>query len=150
MIRIVSVLVIYLVCGCVFGCNSEVESENCHKIILFRNSSQRDIYILVSSQFPDTLAIQHSSRHLPDPNVQKIYVNTSLKLTPSRDGECWEDRFNSKVKILPADTLMIYVLDAKLVESMSWDSIVNDYEILKRYDLSLQDLRKNNWSLDIY
>lgn len=48
---------------------------------------------------------------------------------------------------LPADTLSIYIFDADTLNTYDWRSIKEGYKILKRYDLSLDDLKKSNWTI---
>ena len=42
------------------------------------------------------------------------------------------------------DTMSLFIFDAGVFDAYSWDEIKNDYKILKRYDLSLQDIKKLN------
>jgi len=37
--------------------------------------------------------------------------------------------------------------DANTLETTSWDTIKLNYKVLKRYDLSFQDLEKMNWTI---
>jgi hypothetical protein len=59
----------------------------------------------------------------------------------SRD--CFED-FMNKVQV---DTIMIFIFDAKIIETVPWDTIRTKYLVLKRYDLNLQDLQRLNWTI---
>jgi hypothetical protein len=52
----------------------------------------------------------------------------------------WSTMFNS----LPTDTLSVYVFSAETLDNSSWDDIKTGYKILKRYDLSLDDIKKLN------
>jgi len=40
-----------------------------------------------------------------------------------------------------------FVLDAEVVEKYSWDSIRDNYVILKRYDFTEQDMIANDWTI---
>ena len=42
---------------------------------------------------------------------------------------------------------MIYIFDAGVLESTPWSTVVNDYMVLKRFDLSLQNLQKMDWTI---
>jgi hypothetical protein len=56
---------------------------------------------------------------------------------------CWEGIFED----LPADTFMIFIFDADTLEQVPWDKVRSEYKILKRYDLSLQDLKDRDWKV---
>jgi hypothetical protein len=48
--------------------------------------------------------------------------------------------FDNKV-----DTLSVYIFDAQVLETTPWDTVKANYLVLKRYDLSLDDLNRLNW-----
>ena len=56
---------------------------------------------------------------------------------------CFEDLLQS----LKKDTLFVYVFDAEIVETTPWDTVLANNLILKRYDLSLEDLQNMNWTI---
>ena len=41
---------------------------------------------------------------------------------------------------IPCDTLMFFILDSTTVADEPWEEIVKDYKILRRYDLSIEDI----------
>jgi hypothetical protein len=45
------------------------------------------------------------------------------------------------------DTIMYFVLDAHTWETESSQTIIDNYLVLQRYDLSLEDTQKLEWSL---
>jgi len=53
----------------------------------------------------------------------------------------WED----VVSELPSDTLSIYIFDSDTVDIVPWPTVKSKYLVLKRYDLSLEDLKGMNW-----
>jgi len=57
------------------------------------------------------------------------------------NGEKWENVFPE----LPKDTLSIYIFSADALKAYDWSKVKEGYKILKRYDLSLNDLKKLNW-----
>jgi hypothetical protein len=54
-------------------------------------------------------------------------------------GHNWERWFELW---LPQDTLSIFIFDNVVLNRFSWDNIQRNYRVLKRYDLSLDDLRR--------
>lgn len=121
------------------------EDENCHRTILFTNTSSKDLYIQASGGYPDTLSLRNE---FPNPalNADLYEVNSNSKNDRGlwrRD--CYELAFGDV--IIPSDTLIVYVFDAEVLENVDWTEVVNDYMVLKRYDLSLEDLEDMNWTI---
>lgn len=53
----------------------------------------------------------------------------------------WEEIYSR----LPKDTMSVFFFHSDTLKAYSWEKIRNDYNILKRYDLSLDDLNRMNW-----
>lgn len=121
------------------------KKDDCHETITFINNSTNELYVHPSGSYPDTLALKNEFPNPAlNPDLYKIKSNESnYKALGRRD--CYELAFGSS--IIPSDTLMIYVFDAKVLETTPWDTVVSNYMVLKRYDLSLQDLRNKNWTI---
>jgi len=93
-----------------------------NSVYFFETGLQEDI------QYPDTIL------PVKKPNLALIKANDQFRVY-SRDK--WEDNF----LMFRADTLSIYFLHTDTINKYSWDKIRNEYRVLKRYDLSLQDLK---------
>lgn len=119
------------------------EDENHHKTLLFVNNSDKSVYVMGSAEYPDTANVQGmGGGGLSDPNVYKVQPNSSNE-NALYWGAVWEEIFQDAISI-PSDTLMVYVFDAKLLESQTMH-VQNT--IIQRYDLSLRDLQHLNWKL---
>jgi hypothetical protein len=59
------------------------------------------------------------------------------------NGDKWENVFPD----LPKDTLSIYIFSKDTFNTYGWRKVQEGYKILKRYDLSLDDLKKLNWTV---
>lgn len=117
------------------------EDENHHKTIEIINYSEKDIYSYFNVHYPDTLAL----RGVPsssEPSIYKVERHKS-NTTALWQRTFWEVIFRDGRRI-PSDTLMIFVMDAELLESKN--THINN-AIIQRYDLSLQDLQQINWTL---
>lgn len=55
----------------------------------------------------------------------------------------WEEVFAH----LPYDTLSIFILDNSVFENEEWPVIRDQYKILKRYDVSIQDLQNMDFNV---
>ncbi len=96
-----------------------------------KNNSQKSIAFLVSYNYPDTI--------IPDAYNKIRGVSPGSK-TSYDSKEKWEDVFSK----LPADTLSIFIFDGDTLSKYDWQVVRNNYKILKRYDISLDDLYNNN------
>lgn len=122
-------------------------SASCDKMLLgerfyfikVSNSSTKPIYfydasIQMETQYPDTA--------LPKvrPSLVKIKSLESFRIDSRTK---WEDN----IQKLPRDTLSIFIIDSEEYENKSWNEVKNNYLILKRYDLSLENLKALNWTV---
>jgi hypothetical protein len=121
------------------------EKGDCHKTISFINNSEKAIYVSRDTHYPDTLYFGHFSSPALNSSFNKILGEMSSD-RPLQNRDCWEDDFDYDA-LIPSDTLMVYVFDAQVLESVPWSTVVHDYLVLKRYDLSLSDLVNMNWTI---
>jgi len=86
----------------------------------------------------------------------ELYPDTSLRKYGFNDNNInyySVDAVTTKVFGFPSsiisqnDKRCYFILDKEIVTSVPWDTIQKNYIVLKRYDLSLEDFKKLNWSL---
>jgi hypothetical protein len=108
-----------------------VEREDC---ITFFNSSDKSVYIIVSYTYPDTLI-----------------SNDYLQNVKSQDEECIAMEYPKEdfkfFKELPSDTLCVFVFSRDTILKYGWIHVYYQYMIMKRYELSKQDLEEMNWTI---
>ena len=80
------------------------------------------------SFYPDTL-LHNSNIYIYRRIDPQKYFSTDSRRK-------WRDIF----KELPKDTLSIFIFSSDTLNKYSWEEVRRDYKILKRYDLSIQDL----------
>lgn len=66
---------------------------------------------------------------------------------PSKYSSLESEKDWSEVLVPPKDTISIFILSKGTVDKYDWEKIRVEYNILKRYDLSLSDLQNNNWMI---
>ena len=123
-----------------------------HKIA-FVNNSDSDIYSVWSSHYPDTLTIQYEAVD-GDPWSRVSAHSSVSNIIPGIAD--WV----SIIRNIPSDTLLIFVLDASTIDSIGgkpadWIPIYNtmdykqlyDWLVMKHYTLSLEDLKRMNWTI---
>jgi hypothetical protein len=92
-------------------------------------------YDFSPSAYPDTT--------LPINN----YIGMS-KVEPNEKQLVWESvNREDLVKSLPLDTLSVFIFHADTLNKYTWAEVRNGYKILKRYDLSLQNLQLLNYTI---
>lgn len=112
-------------------------SVSCEKItdhgyyIKVQNNTDMVVWCYSSYNYPDT------SMPSEKPLLQMIKPNSYTQLN-SKDK--WED-------VLPNNIISIYILSNDTINAYSWDVIRSSYNILKRYDLSIEQLKDMNWTV---
>jgi hypothetical protein len=98
------------------------------------NYSSRAICYNFSLIYPDT-----TLRTEDNPiSILRSQVASGETVSEPRRGS-WEGIFDI------CDTLMIFIFDETTLNTVPWDTVRKNYLILKRYDLSLEDLEKLDW-----
>ena len=117
------------------------KEDNCHKTITFKNKSTDTLYVVGSTFYPDTSIYSGIPNPILDPNFTMVLPDeNNTRVLWGKD--CIELAFKFSI---PSDTMMIYVFDAKTLKVNTWETVKSNYLVLRRYDLSLQDLESLNW-----
>lgn len=117
------------------GCKDDF-GEKFYTIFIDNNSS-KTVYFLVYDEFSE---IQYPDTNLPsaDPGLTKLGSGARFYI---RDRKPWQELINE----LPSDTLSIFFFVDNVYEDSSWATVSSQYLILKRYDLSIEDLERLNF-----
>jgi hypothetical protein len=105
------------------------------KLIIQNNSNLR-IYIYPQVNYPDTTI-----------NPYNPSVNENYEVFPHTEKRIIQHSWDQVVTMSPSDTLMMFIYDANMIDSTSWDTVIYNYITLMRYDLSLEDLQGMNWKI---
>lgn len=114
---------------CSFSCENLFEHAY---VIDVHNHSNDTTGCYYSSGYPDTSLADSK------PRLQLIEPDYYTRLESKKK---WEN-------IASRDTLIIFILNEDTIEKYSWNKIRSDYKILKRYDLSLDDLKNQDWTVN--
>lgn len=122
--------------------SNKCESDDCHKTITFINNSDTDVYIHGSGNYPDTIGFY---REFPNPIDSKMYKVPANSTNTSAlwESSCLEYWYSSKKEVM-----MVYVFDKHVLEITPWETIGKEHLVLKRYNLSLDDLYRMNWVIN--
>jgi len=143
--NVIKLLLLLVIC-IASTCGKKYDSENCHYAIKFSNNMAKDLR--VRDEFLHPI-------HYPNSfNIEKLSYTARGEMYKVRSGEqdnrsamgsrgCVENVFNRVDGFL--DTVFVYIFDAAIIENTSWDIVARDYLVLKRYDLTLEDLQRLDW-----
>ncbi|HEX4887223.1 MAG TPA: hypothetical protein VFV37_04170 [Luteibaculaceae bacterium] len=102
--------------------------------IWIKNNSGVGVSYLVGQSYPDTaVPNEEESLLMLEPNGRRPYDQN----------EEWEDFFAK----LPADTLSIFFFNNDTLAKYGFEQVRTDYNILKRKDVSLQDLKSDSFTV---
>lgn len=124
-----------------FSACKKDESEVCHTTITTVNNSDQAIYVGISGlSYPDTTFIGESPAEDPAHTlVEAQQANATTLYSP----ECWEKRIPRN----GSGILSVYVFEAYTIDSIPWDTVIAQQLYAARYDLGLEDLKTENWTL---
>lgn len=117
-------------------------TANCHKIITVVNKTNKTIYIDQSGDYPET----DFTKLIGEPKFgyNKVDANVSTDAVLPSFGSCYENIYKNSV---PSGIMMVFVFDGPTLETQGWDYIKANNLVLKRYDLTLQNLEDMNWTI---
>jgi len=121
-----------------FACRKKIGRET----IQLQNNYYDTIYTFVAWSgmehiYPDTtLPLNKPGMRFVPPNKKWAFIETG-------SGGNWSQIFLQ----LPSDTLSVYLFNADTLAVYNWPQIQKEYKILKRYDLSLEDLERGNFTI---
>ena len=99
--------------------------EERYRHIYIKNNSIKAIYYRLSFAYPDTTLNES------DPNNYKINSGEQISTSAS--------------SFIYNSTMQMFILDASVVETEPWDSIVLHHQVLKRYQFTEHFLESLNW-----
>jgi|SRR5690554_183757 len=104
--------------------------------ILLKNQSNHkiDSYLGANEHYPDTTVVETNFRW-------SVYPGSSIDYSATTP---WEEIFE---RYVPSDTLSMFVFHTDTLETNSWETIISEYKVLKRYDLSLEDVQSLNYTI---
>ncbi len=130
-----------IICSCflltAMTCTHESETE--HHYITMSNTSDYDIYVDRSFDYPDT-SLKHSQNVMTPGWHLKVDSHSD-----DRDVFACRSSYESWFNYI--DKLIVFVFNADTLERYGWEYAKDNNLVSQRYDLSLDDLRQLNWRL---
>ena len=139
--NVINFLILFCICFS-NACNRHVDREDCHFTIAFVNNSRKSVYVRQAG-YSDTLYIKDFSYTPKAPNNMYKVIEGQINTKVLKLRRCYEADFQYG----DLKRLMIFVFDAEIVENTPWEIVSKDYLVLKRYDVTLEDLQRLDWKI---
>jgi hypothetical protein len=98
------------------------------------NNENHPVSYYVGETYPDTV-IQQTK-----PTIKTVQPNSSFK---ESDWGTWDERFNK----IEGGKISVFIFHSDTLNKYPWEEVRNGYMILKRYDLSLEDLKQRDFTI---
>ncbi len=115
-----------------------------------KNNSDHSIAYLAGQNFIYKTYVPIGPNIYPDTGLTIDAIPFDLIIEPGEVGEIIPSssvKISDYFKDLPADTLSIYIFHLDTLKNNTIEDIQSGYKILKRYDLSLEDLEHLDYKL---
>lgn len=114
-------------------------TDSCHYNIRIHNNSDIPIHTFISYDYPDT------GLNFQRPGIDRLSNSTGPhNWSDIRDEtECIESKMNYN----RAEKLTVFVFDRKLIDTTPWQQIRQNYQVLKRYYYTVDELKALNFEL---
>ncbi len=124
--------------ACILMSTSCGRDEDDHYGIMFVNNSDKEVFVRADWWYPDTVITFGNPARAENEYLVAAHSNSNHPLSSS---ESYEKGFSFH------ERFMVFVMDAELVRNTPWDTVKSKYLVLKRYDLSFDDLDSMNWTI---
>ena len=104
------------------------EAPDVQHYFVITNNANHIISYYVGESYPDTVIVQSQ------PQLKEVKPNSSFK---ESDWGTWEERFSK----IAGKKISVFIFHPDTLNKHTWEEVRDGYMILKRYDLSLEDLK---------
>ena len=128
-----SVLIIMIVNSC------RRNTPNCHTYYTIKNNTSSAIYF----DWDDDSALLQLN-HFPGSSPAENECDANAEKEDGNNGTCRE----SDISYSSTNKLYIFIFDATVIETSPWQTIKQNYLLLKRYGLTKAQLDSANWMIN--
>ncbi len=118
------------------ACGPERDLANCHSSVSIANKSNKTIYFYAGS-LPET-----NYNPIRSGDYFKISIGASKKDGFGRDKGCYEELFSEN-----NNKLYYTIFDEQVLLNNTWEDVVANDLVLKRYSFTLQEMQAVNWTI---
>ena len=139
----ITLTALLLITSCFFlSSTCKKEEEPFCPLIKINNLTDKPIYTIYSFDYPDTAL--NFQNPIINPNAKKLSAHYKGPVTDKYT--CLGDKLTGQTTI---QRVSLFVFDAAELESTPWSEVRQKYQVLKRFDLTLDDLLNNNYTFDL-
>jgi len=125
------------------ACHAPKNTENCHYSIGLKNKTDRALFVnaysdTILKSYMDPRNDAYNSRLLPYAGHNNVEIG-DIHFIRNCHPICIEDL------VKQGEKFHFFVYDSIKLGNKKWDSVQRHYLIAKRFDLTLNDLKKMNW-----
>jgi len=134
MIKIMKLILFIAIFLTLTGCPDKYKYPD--YILEIKNTSTKDLVYNYDKLYPDTLLWDESP--FSELNIEQLII-------PAKSIEeigFFDDQFSGMAQ---GQKIRLFLFDREIIDTNPWDTIRNNYLVLRRYDLSIEDLNQLNW-----
>lgn len=129
------------------ACHAPKDTPNCHYSIKFKNNTGKVLFINSASDTILESYMDPREEYHQDMKVLPHAGNSTVELgriSFIRNGRpmCVEDLYK------PNEKLYVFVYDSIELGNKDWNEVKKSYLVTKRYDFTIDELRKMNFMID--
>jgi hypothetical protein len=119
------------------------EDEHCHKHFYLMNNSDKVLWVTRSLISPNDTLFYRSDI----PSLQSISANPGqvYKLGENKNSGLWVrgcfEEYSHSAEV------HVFIFDMDIINTIDRDTIIKNYMLLQRYDLTIEDLQRLNWQI---
>ena len=132
----ISLILFY--CFILFACPDKADPID-STLIIVNNSNENIVYKIEFNLLGDT-SLQTFSFPLTTENIENRIILTNEQDSISEGFINYLENSN--------EILMVYLLSKDTIDQVPWERIRDDNLVLRRYDLTLEDLESLNWTIE--
>lgn len=122
---------------CIGGCERDRKGDPI--VLNVKNNTSDTVIFVTQYNYPDTTLINYRSNYEIDATTVNPYSKSLFY-----DFLGWEKYI---IERNPNETLIIVVYSLDTMQKYSFQQIQSDYNILKRYDLNVNQLKAMSWTV---
>jgi FPC/CPF motif-containing protein YcgG len=137
--KVTPIVLLLLFTGMTLSMKCIKETDDCHYYITLNNQSDKRVYLVVTYDYPDTSMNFQNPRYHSD-----LYQIAAKSNDWIKSGPCIESNINNS----PGKKISLFIFDAELVDATPWNQVRQNYQVLKRMDLTAEEIDNAHYSID--
>lgn len=133
------IILLCIFSGICFSMKCAGKGWECFQFLKFTNGTGKPVYVLIGYDYPDTSINFQNPRYERYSHYIKADTREDINI-----GACMENLIEKS----PGKKMSLFVFDAELLDTTSWSQIRQNYQVLRRMDYTLDELKNTHFSID--